>query len=316
MTIPTFDDSDRIDPRELCETLSDFGCFRLRHPALPLERLAGTLDDARAFFQLSPAVKSEIAIERSPHFRGYSEMKNERDWREQLHLGAEAVSLGTDPPFLQLEGPNLWPPDRYWRQRMLRYLADVEAAGKEVLASIAAGLGVAPASFVDEPDRDPYLVMKLICYHPQPEVDARRPGVAAHVDFSWITLTLQDGTGGLEMRLPNGQWIAIDPAPGSLLVHVGEILAFATQGRFEATPHRVINRLSDRSRLSIPVFLNPSLQTTVTPLPFNHIRRPVIDEDHVHRVLSPAETGAPFLYGEAEWRRKGLNIWCTECVQP
>jgi isopenicillin N synthase-like dioxygenase len=98
---------DDIDPVELCHTLSELGCFRLRHPVLPAERLAEVLDDARAFFDLSQAIKSEIAIEHSRHFRGYSEMKNERDWREQLHLGAEREPIGDEPPFLQLEGPNV-----------------------------------------------------------------------------------------------------------------------------------------------------------------------------------------------------------------
>jgi len=133
------------------------------------------LDDARAFFDLPHAIKSELAIEHSQHFRGYSEMQNERDWREQLHLGAEREPLGNEPQFLQLEGPNLWPPDPAWRDRILRYLSDVANIGKEILANICAGLGSERNSFTDKPGLDPYLVMKLICYHPQPEIDGRRP---------------------------------------------------------------------------------------------------------------------------------------------
>lgn len=313
MRIPVLNGND-IDPIELCNTLSELGCFRLRHPVLHPERLDEVMDDARAFFDLSQAIKSAIAIEHSRHFRGYSEMKNERDWREQLHLGAEREPIGDEPPFLQLEGPNLWPPDPDWRHRVLRYLSDVVHIGKEVLANTCAGLGIERNSFADEPGLDPYLVMKLICYHPQPKFDSLRPGVAAHVDFSWITLTLEDDTGGLEIRAPDGRWIVVQPEEGTLLVHAGEILAFATQGRFCATPHRVINRLSDRSRLSIPIFLNPSLQTVVTPIPnfLQHSGLP--DESHVHRVLSRGERSIPFLFGAAEWRRKGLNVWCTECV--
>jgi isopenicillin N synthase-like dioxygenase len=144
---------DDIDPVELCHTLSELGCFRLRHPVLPTERLAEALDDARAFFDLSQAIKSEIAIEHSRHFRGYSEMKNERDWREQLHLGAERGAIGDEPPFLQLEGPNVWPPDPAWRYRILRYLSDVVDIGKEVLENICAGLGIERNSFADKPAR-------------------------------------------------------------------------------------------------------------------------------------------------------------------
>ena len=314
MRIPILN-GDRLDPGDLCDALSESGCFRLRHPALPPERLAEVLDDAHAFFDLPHAIKSALAIEHSQHFRGYSEMQNERDWREQLHFGAERPARGDEPPFLRLEGPNLWPPDPAWRDRILRYLATVVEVGKEILANVCIGLGIQRSSFGDKPGLDPYLVMKLICYHPQPEIDGRRPGVAAHVDFSWITLTLQDNIGGLEIRVPNGQWLAIEPEPGTLLVHVGEILAFATQGRFCATPHRVVNRRSDRSRLSIPTFLNPSLQTTVTPIAGVSATARTTDDSHVHRVLSPAEPAGPFLFGAAEWRRKGLNVWCTECVK-
>lgn len=313
MRIPVFDSED-IDPKELCKTLSETGCFRLRHPVLPPERLAAVLDDAHAFFALPQAIKSGIAIEHSPHFRGYSEMKNERDWREQLHLGAEREALGHEPPFLRLEGPNLWPPDHDWRDRILGYLSDVVDIGKEVLANICSGLEIERDSFADKPGLDSYIVMKLICYHPQSEIDRPRPGVAAHVDFSWITLTLEDNTGGLEIRVPDGQWIAVEPEAGTLLVHAGEILAFATHGRFCATPHRVVNRLSDRSRVSLPIFLNPSLQTIVTPISGISQHRGTTDDSHVHRILTIGESGSPFLFGTAEWRRKGLNVWCTECV--
>jgi len=314
MKIPVLSGYD-LDPKELCKTLYETGCFRLRHPVLPPERLAKVLDDAHAFFDLPQATKSAIAIEHSQHFRGYSEMKNERDWREQLHLGAERESPGREPPFLQLEGPNLWPPDHDWRNRVLCYLSDVVDIGKEILTSICAGLGIERNSFTDKPGLDPYLVMKLICYHPQPEIDRPRPGVAAHVDFSWITLTLEDDTGGLEVRNRDGQWITVEPEAGTLLVHAGEILAFATKGRFYATPHRVVNRLFDRSRVSLPIFLNPSLQTVVTPISGVAQHRGITDDSHVHRVLTLGESGRPFLFGTAEWGRKGLNVWCTECVR-
>ena len=314
MSIPTLQ-ADRSAPSDICAALYEWGAFRLRHPLLPPERLAEMLDDACAFFALPQPVKFAIAIEHSPHFRGYSEMQNERDWREQLHLGAEREALGDEPPFLRLEGPNLWPDDAAWRERILRYLADGVEVGKEVLAKVATGIGLGPASFADNSGLDPYLVMKLICYHPQPEINRYRPGVAAHVDFSWITLTLQDDSGGLEIRVPDGRWIAVEPEPGTLLVHTGEILAFATNDRFSATPHRVVNRHSDRSRVSIPLFLNPSLHTVVKVIPGLPIGRRTVDDSHVHRVISSTTPAAPFLFGAAEWRRKGLNVWCTECVR-
>jgi isopenicillin N synthase-like dioxygenase len=137
----------------------------------------------------------------------------------------------------------------------------------------------------------------MIQYHEAPGGVAR-PGVAAHVDFSWVTLLLQDGTGGLEVCTPEGEWMAAEPRPGTLLVNLGEILQFATGGYYQATPHRVTT--GARARVSMPFFLNPSLDTVV---------RPVETGAHVHRVLRPE--GLHF--GEEEWRRKGMGIWCAEC---
>ena len=60
------------------------------------------------------------------------------------------------------------------------------------------------------------------------------------MDFSWITLFLQDDTGGLEVRTGGGEWLD---------VNVGKILEFASRGRYRAMPDRVVNRWSKRSRV-------------------------------------------------------------------
>ena len=127
---------------------------------------------------------------------------------------------------------------------------------------------------------------------------ARRPGVAAHVDFSWVTLLLQDATGGLEVCTPAGEWMEAPFISGTLLVNLGEILQFATGGLYQATPHRVTT--AERDRISLPFFLNPALDSVISP---------VEPGAHVHRVLR----AAPLQFGEEEWKRKGLGVWCAAC---
>lgn len=60
----------------------DHGCFYVRNPLFPAARYAEVLADAVVFFDQPNEVKQALAIEHSPHFRGYSEMRNERDRRE------------------------------------------------------------------------------------------------------------------------------------------------------------------------------------------------------------------------------------------
>lgn len=309
---------DGLSPRDLREALSTYGCFQLVDPRVSVDRARSVLGDARRFFALPPSAKAKLGIDRSRHFRGYSELRNERDWREQIHFGAETPEAGADPPYLQLAGPNLWPPDPTWRQQMTSYLGDVVSIGEEVLSIVARSLDL-PADRFHALTHEPYVLMKLIYYHPQPQAGRTRPGVASHVDFSWVTLTLQDETGGLEMRRPDGKWIDVPPVPGTLLVHVGELLSFVTRDFYPATPHRVINPSSERPRVSIPIFLNANLNATIEPLGAWGERRAarareLSPDEHVHRFLPLDAAAQGFVYGEAEWRRKGLDEWCVECT--
>lgn len=64
--------------------------------------------------------------------------------------------------------------------------------------------------------------------HAQPHAGAELRGIAAHLDFSLVTLTLQDDVGGLEVRRPDGRWLAVpcagNPPPGDA-IHVHAVLA-------------------------------------------------------------------------------------------
>ncbi len=141
--------------------------------------------------------------------------------------------------------------------------------------------------------------------------------MAAHCDFSFLTLLLQRGE-GLQIRRPDGVWVSAPSEPNTVLVTLGELLEYSSAGHLRATPHRVVGD-SDEPRLSAPVFINPDLGRTVVPL---SERRPDWRSEpereglHVHRVLEPGATMEPFCFGEAEWARKGRGRWChrQECL--
>jgi isopenicillin N synthase-like dioxygenase len=300
---------------ELREATHCAGYFRLRHPLFPASRCAEALSLAQQFFQLPATEKERVAMEQSPHFRGYSVMHNSRDWREQIHFGREEASRH-GPPYQQLRGPNLCPPDDLWRNGILSLMEDLETAARDVLAALARSLGLPGPHFLPESEV-PYVLLKLIHYQALPD-STPRSGVAPHVDFSWITLLLQDDAGGLEIRGRDGSWTPFPPVSGTLLINVGEILEFATGGYFCAAPHRVVN--GAQARISLPFFLNPGLDTTINaiPLPFERQTSAVVAESaatHVHRVFSEPRL-ARFTFGEQEWRRKGLGIYCGSCCDP
>ncbi len=309
--LPVIDGSNLLsEAGRMVEAFRDPGAFYLANLPLAAGLCNGVLDAARSFFALPPEEKAAIHIDRSPHFRGYSEMHNARDWREQVHLAPELPVAASDADYLQLQGPNLWPAalGEGWRSLLLEYLGAAGEIGRDLLAALANGLGLPQASFLADPDEPPYLLMKLINYHPQPGGGAPRVGVASHCDWSWVTLLLQCEVGGLQVRTPTGEWRGVPPLPDTLVVNVGELVEVVSGARLRATPHRVVNHSAERPRVSVPVFVNPPLSFLVSPacgaIPLRS------DCEHIHRVLDPAVPRVPFVFGESEWKRKGLGRWC------
>jgi isopenicillin N synthase-like dioxygenase len=83
-----------------------------------------------------------------------------------------------------------------------------------------------------------------------------------------LTLLAQDAAGGLQVRTPDGTWLDVPAEPGVIVCNIGDMLDKLTEGCYRSTPHRVRN-LSDGSRLSFPLFFDPSWDAVVTPLPLD-----------------------------------------------
>ena len=64
----------------------------------------------------------------------------------------------------------------------------------------------------------------------------------AHTDFGAMTiLAMTDADGCLEVRMPDRKWLAVRPAPGTLVVNLGDMMARWTNDRWTSTLHRVAN---------------------------------------------------------------------------
>jgi isopenicillin N synthase-like dioxygenase len=282
----------------------EVGFFHLTGHGVPAELIERVLAAARGLFALPQAAKDAVAMVNSPHFRGYTRMGGEFtggvvDWREQIDIGPERVSLSdTADTYLRLQGPNQWPaglPEL--RDVIAEWDAALTSIGRKLLQHLAASLG-SPEGVFDEAFADtPATLIKIVRYPAQART---AQGVGAHRDAGVLTLLLAEpGSRGLQVRgAEASEWIDVDPLPGAFIVNIGEMLEIASGGYLRATEHRVT--LSARERISVPYFFNPRLdaQLPVLRLPADLAAdaRGVTADPSNERIFS--------VYGQNAWKSR------------
>ncbi|KAK6786168.1 hypothetical protein RDI58_014693 [Solanum bulbocastanum] len=110
------------------------------------------------------------------------------------------------------------------------------------------------------------------CPNPNITIGARRP-----CDGSYITLLFQDDTGGLYVRGTKGyNWIHVIPIKGALAVNIGDLLQIISNDRYKSIEHCVAVD-SSRARISVPLFVNASLDSVIGPFPqmLKDVEKPV-----------------------------------------
>jgi isopenicillin N synthase-like dioxygenase len=223
-----------------------------------LERLS------REFFALPDDVKADIAMAKGGiAWRGWFPVGGELtsgqpDRKEGVYFGTELP-----PSNIPLHGPNLFPNDPAGLAPVvLQWIEQVTAVGQAVLSGIALGLGLDRGWFHKHLTADPTVLFRVFHYPPG---DTESWGVGEHTDYGLITLLAQDSHGGLQVRRGD-TWLDVPADRYVFVVNIGDMLERMTRGGYRSNPHRVRN-LSGADRLSFPLFVDPSWDARVTPLP-------------------------------------------------
>jgi isopenicillin N synthase-like dioxygenase len=228
---------------------------------------------------------------------------NEKSISENLQEAFQIKRpLADDDPDLlagkPLHGKIPWPsamPDL--KPRMMAYYDKVNVLGYEFLKLFELALGLRADELKQFFKKD-MNSLRLLHYPPQkPDEDGVHLGARAHTDTNAFTILAQDANGGLEIRNRDGEWVAVPPIEGTLVVNVGEVLKVWSDGIFSSTLHRVINR-SGRRRYSIPFFMYPSYDALIQPL----LRNPDPSNVAPENLHTSMPRDKPFVYGEFKSR--------------
>ena len=226
-----------------------------------------------AFFARPDADKRAFYTKELAGQRGYTPFRTEiakgaatHDLKEFWHVGR---TLRPDQSAPGLPA-NLWPdePARF-RPVLERLYAEFDRVGLRLLSAIARWLELDPHWFDGRVDVG-NSILRLLHYPPIP-IDAEGERAGAHEDINLITLLLGAEEAGLELKdRETGEWLAVDPPAGALVVNVGDMLQRLSNHRLPSTSHRVVNPPPERRaqpRYSMPFFLHFNSDVLIETLP-------------------------------------------------
>ena len=285
------------------------------------------LDDAFAmssdFFDSEQAVKDRWHPRTPGTQRGYhgyetralaATLGNDTpaDMRESFFLGPiddHLAALGHLPSAQNSYASNIYPdfegnaPDRFSAALTSLY-RQFESLSASLLKLMASALG-APESHFDNKISRHFSILASHFYAP-PAAPAK-PGqlrTGEHTDFGAFTILAMSGAaGGLEVRMANGEWRAIQAQPGELVVNLGDMMARWTNDRWVSTLHRVANpapsELSRARRQSIGYFMHPDYDAQIECIasvlaPGAHAKYPLITAgEHIRAKIARSHGDAP-----------------------
>ncbi|MED6176524.1 Scopoletin 8-hydroxylase [Stylosanthes scabra] len=235
---------------EIVRAAETLGFFQVVNHGVPFELLESLKDSAHKFFNLSPEEKCLFCPGVSPSSKvkyGTSfvpEKEKALEWKDYISMG-----YTTDEDALQY-----WPDQ--CKEVAIDYLKLSSKIVREIVEILIENVGMK----LEESRIEAIIEMKMVNMNyypvcPNPDLTV---GVGRHSDMGTMTVLLQDGIGGLYVKLDednnnnDGEWAEIPPIHGSLVINIGDIIEIMSNGKYKIAEHRV-RTTSSESRVSIPV---------------------------------------------------------------
>ena len=221
----------------------------------PSRREAGLTTAMDDFFGQPVEAKETLVPPRPSINRGYAGAKSERlsyslgldspaDLFEAFNVGATSA----DFPELELEGDeyadNLWPDPTAvpsFRPGVEAWFAEVGRVARRMTSIFARALDM-PDDFFEPFTGHSIDVLRMVNYAVEPgtPIETDQLGMGAHTDYGIVTILWADPVPGLQILDRDGVWHDAQPAPGALLINVGDLLVRWTNDRWFSSMHRVL----------------------------------------------------------------------------
>ncbi|RWR94416.1 2-oxoglutarate-dependent dioxygenase DAO-like protein isoform X2 [Cinnamomum micranthum f. kanehirae] len=288
--IPVTIDLDQFPAQsgKLVEACEGLGCFRVVNHKIPLQLMSEMKSVVRSLLDL-PA-ETKLRNTDTIAGSGYVGPTPKNPLYEALGLhdinSSEAVDAFCD----QLDATTRQ------RETIKSYARGMHNLAMDIGHKISQGLGIEGDVCREWP------IQFRINKYSFTEESVGSLGVQLHTDSGFLTILQEDEcVGGLEVMDKSGQFISIDPMPGSLLVNLGDVAKVWSNGRFCNVKHHVQCKEAV-TRITIAVFLLGPVEDEVEAPP------ELVDADHRRIYL-------PFTYEGYRKRRLSTGLRAGEALE-
>ena len=273
---------------ELVAGCRKYGFVYIKNYTLDEEILNQAYGFSRQFFESSDDDKMKAPHPPGfTHHRGYLSVGKEKVKEEDTGF-VEPDEAGVIPDYKETldighsenpTQPNIWPPPDVvpgFQEFMDEFFIACHEAGCSIIEALSVGMDL-PQDFFTSKLSSVSSQLRLLRYPSIPEADFlnhSKTRFSAHADWSFLTILFQDECGGLEVEDPDhpGDYIPVDPIPGTLVMNVGDVLKRWTNDSLKSALHRVgppatTGDKMTRERYSIPYFMQLDAEVVIETLP-------------------------------------------------
>ncbi|XP_038688610.1 protein SRG1-like [Tripterygium wilfordii] len=266
--------------KKLDKACKEWGFFQVVNHGVDKEVLCSMKGAASEFFELPLQEKNKYSMP-SDDIQGYGHAYVVSE--EQLLDWSDALILAVYPS--QYRKLKFWPksPKGLSKGMIEEYSNGVKKVAEELLRSLSSIMGMEKDRLLEMHKQ---LVQAMrINYYPACCRPDQVLGISAHSDTSTLTILMQENDiTGLQIK-HNGEWVAVRPIPDALVVNVGDVIEFWSNGEYKSIEHRAVTNKS-KARISYATFFFPHDDVEIEPL------------DHMESSTSPHKMYKRVKYGD------------------
>lgn len=227
---------------------------------------------AHNFFAMPVEQKMQYYIGCSPNHRGYVPVTEKGAYGDEKSRIYEAFDMAyslkgaTKEDLEKLRGENIFPKEILgFKEVCENYYNKMFLLGKILLSIFSESFDL-PKNYFEKYTKCPAAQLRLIHYLPNDSlVEKQDVAMGSHTDYECFTFLYQTSPGIQGYVDHEGQFVNLPVFKNTLLMVVGDMMHFMTNGYLKSFYHRVVNNGAER--YSFPFFMNLDFETEIKILP-------------------------------------------------